>query len=112
MSCSLVSLSPIIQKMRGLSPVKCPANSSYCLELTSQFETNSRLAPYGWRISTQSFIPSLCAVLGVVKLCVPLLAKGEPLITVEVPVVGSYQEAVTGFVNIPRSTNRIVETGV
>jgi hypothetical protein len=39
-------------------------------------------------------------VPGVVKLRAPLLAKGEPVIAVEFPVVGSYQEAFMAFENI------------
>ena len=54
-----------------------------------------------WSTSTQSWVPSACAALGVVKFCEPLLAKGEPVIVVEVLVVGSYQEAVMAFENIP-----------
>jgi hypothetical protein len=43
----------------------------------------------------------------------PLLAKGEPLIWVEVPVVGSYQKAaIDGFENFAMSTESVAKTGV
>jgi len=51
-------------------------------------------------------------MLGVVKLWEPLLANGEPLIAVELPVVGSYQKAVMGFEKFAILTESVVETGV
>ena len=65
-----------------------------------------------WSTSTQSCVPSACAMLGVVKLWEPLLANGEPLIALELPVVGSYQEAVIGFEKFAMLTDSVVETGV
>ena len=68
-----------------------------------------------WSTRTQSFVPSECAAPGVGKLCEPLWANGEPGIVVEVPVVGSYQEAVMGFENIPIFTlsgGAVAATGV
>jgi hypothetical protein len=64
------------------------------------------------RTSTQSFVASLCAVPGVVKVCAPVLAKGDPAIGVELPVVGSYQEAFIGFEKFAILTVSVVETGV
>ena len=65
-----------------------------------------------WSTSTQSCVPSACAVLGVVKLWEPLWANGEPGIAVELPVVGSYQEAVISFEKFAILTESVVETGV
>ena len=64
-----------------------------------------------WSKSTQSWVPSECAVLGAVKVCAPLLGK-EP-IAVGLPVVGSYQEAVMDFEKFAMLTDsKFVATGV
>ena len=67
-----------------------------------------------WSTRTQSFapVPSVWVPGGVMKFCEPLLAKGEPAMAVEAPVVGSYQEAVMDFVKFAMLTVRVVETGV
>jgi hypothetical protein len=57
-------------------------------------------------------VPSLCAVPGVVKLRAPVLAKGEPAIAVEFPVVGSNHEAAIGLVKFAILTLSDVEMGV
>ena len=62
------------------------------------------------RTSTQSDCPSLF-VPGVEKTCEPLLANGEPVIDVYVPLLGSYQRAVTGPENFAKFTVNALPAG-
>jgi hypothetical protein len=59
---------------------------------------------------TQSRLPSWFAP-GVEKTCEPLLTNGEPVIAVKVPLLGSYQRAVTGPENLAKFTVRAFPAG-
>ena len=62
--------------------------------------------------STKSLVPSEGCVPGVAKVCGPVLGNGDPLIGVDVPVVGSYHDAFMDFENIAMLRESVVATGV
>ena len=63
-----------------------------------------------WSNRTQSGLPS-ALLPGVAKLCVPVLAKGEPLIAVNVPALGSYHRAVTAPAKVVIATVSVEAAG-
>jgi len=62
------------------------------------------------KTSTQSFSPSLFVPWGV-NSSLPEFENGEPAIVLNIPLLGSYQAAVTGWLNFAKLTVRALPAG-